>query len=164
MKTHGSLWHFHSVCATMGSGNSMSPPPGTIDEYISTFPPGVQVILETGCRTRCPRDHQLQDAGVPAERGITLLRRFQKAYRTVSACAGRREIRDRNCALRRKKGKPSISARSAHSVWTDRENREAQSKAEFSEARRRATNHAIAARPLTGSAEPPGSGVLSTLM
>ena len=27
----------------------MSPPPGTIDEYISTFPPGVQVILETGC-------------------------------------------------------------------------------------------------------------------
>jgi uncharacterized protein YdhG (YjbR/CyaY superfamily) len=25
----------------------MQPPPGTIDEYISTFPPNVQIILET---------------------------------------------------------------------------------------------------------------------
>ena len=114
-------------------------PHANIDEYIESFSPDVQAILEKirlTIRNAAPAAEETISYRMPAFRLNGILVYFaalQEAHRTLSTSPGRCKVGEGNLTLCRTEGQSSISTRSADSVRPHRENCEAQSEAELSE-------------------------------
>jgi hypothetical protein len=96
--------------------------PRNIDEYIASFSPDVQAILEkirfddqAGCTARAG-DNQLQNSGFHARWNFGVLRCVQEAHRILSTGEGRRKAREGDLNLRRREGQFAISAPSADTL------------------------------------------------
>ena len=113
--------------------------PKNIDEYIASFSPEVQAILEKirlTIRNAAPGAQETISYKIPAfrlNRILVYFAAFKNHIGLYPPVKGDASLDEGDLSLRREEGQPAISTRSADSLRPNRKNCEAQSEAEFIE-------------------------------